>query len=319
MDLLQKLKTLKPNTKEITLKTYIQNLSKLKRSIDGEPIKDNLNFLYKEDDVNKFLNEYADNTRKNYLNAIIVSLQAVDGKEDVIKEFIKERDDVSKKYREGKTIGEMNEKEKKNIITFEEWDKIIEKLNQQIKANKLKKEKNLDLGDYNLMLRHLILTLYRKYPLRNDFHNMKVITKKESKKELPKDFNYLVITGKGMKFVLSDYKTAKTYDDINLEVDKKTQKTIRAFLKKSPNSQFLLVDFNGKPFSSNRLTKFIQRAFSDLLGKKVGSSMLRKSYLSSKYGKVLKEMKKDAKMMGHSLKVQQEIYTKEDVEKKENI
>jgi integrase len=316
MDLLQKLKTLKPNTKEITLKTYIQNLSKLKRSIDGEPIKDNLNFLYKEDDVNKFLNEYADNTRKNYLNAIIVSLQAVDGKKEAIEKFIKERDDVSKKYREGKTIGEMNEKEKKNIISFEEWDKIIEKLNQQIKANKLKKAKDLDLGDYTLLLRHLILTLYRKYPLRNDFHNMKVISRREAKKELPKDFNYLIIYNKGMKFVLSDYKTAKTYDDIELSVDKETQKTIRAFLKKSPNPTYLITDFTGKPFSSNRLTKFIQRAFTDLLGKKVGSSMLRKSYLSGKYGKLLKEMKKDANMMGHSLKVQQQEYIKTDEEKK---
>ncbi len=317
MDLLQKLKTLKPNTKEVTLKTYIQNLSKLKRSIDGEPIKDNLNFLYKEDDVNKFLNEYADNTRKNYLNAIIVSLQAVDGKKDVIEKFIKERDDVSKKYREGKTIGEMNEKEKKNIISLEEWDKIIEKLNQQIKANKLKKAKDLDLGDYTLLLRHLILTLYRKYPLRNDFHNMKVVTRREAKKELPKEFNYLIIYNKGMKFVLSDYKTAKTYDDIELNVDKETQKIIRAFLKKSPNPTYLLADFAGKPFSSNRLTKFIQRAFTDLLGKKVGSSMLRKSYLTGKYGKILKEMKKDANMMGHSLKVQQEVYTKETEEKNE--
>lgn len=317
MDLLQKLKTLKPNTKEVTLKTYIQNLSKLKRSIDGEPIKDNLNFLYKEDDVNKFLNEYADNTRKNYLNAIIVALQAVDGKKDVIEKFIKERDDVSKKYREGKTIGEMNEKEKKNIISLEEWDKIIEKLNQQIKANKLKKAKDLDLGDYTLLLRHLILTLYRKYPLRNDFHNMKVVTRREAKKELPKEFNYLIIYNKGMKFVLSDYKTAKTYDDIELNVDKETQKIIRAFLKKSPNPTYLLADFAGKPFSSNRLTKFIQRAFTDLLGKKVGSSMLRKSYLSGKYGKILKEMKKDANMMGHSLKVQQEVYTKETEEKNE--
>ena len=71
------------------------------------------------------MNEYADNTRKNYLNAIIVSLQAVDGKKEVIEKFIKERDDVSKKYREGKTIGEMNEKEKKNIISLDAKKNIL--------------------------------------------------------------------------------------------------------------------------------------------------------------------------------------------------
>ena len=47
-------------------------------------------------------------------------------------------------------------------------------------------------------------------------------------------------------------------------------------------------------------------------GKSVGSSLIRHMYLSSKYGETVKEMEKDADLMGHSGGVQQTIYVKED-------
>jgi hypothetical protein len=313
MDLLKTLQEFKPQTKTITLKTYVQNLGKLKREIDNLPIE-NLDFLKNKNKVDEFLEKYTNNSQRNYLNAIIVSLQANDMDQDLIDKYKKDRDDLAKEYREGKVVGKMNDKEKEGIITFETWDKLINKLEKQIVANKLKKSTDLDKGDFNILLRHLILTLYRKYPLRNDYHNVKIITRRESKKKLAKDMNYLVVSPTNMEFIISDYKTNKIYDDIEFGVDKATQKVIRRFLKKSKNTDFLLTDFNGKEFTSNRLTKFIQNTFNDLIGKKIGSSMLRKSYLSGKYGNTQKEMMKDAKMMGHTVKVAQEVYTKQDVE-----
>ena len=313
MDLLKTLQEFKPQTKTITLKTYVQNLGKLKREIDNLPIE-NLDFLKNKNKVDEFLEKYTNNSQRNYLNAIIVSLQANDMDQDLIDKYKKDRDDLAKEYREGKVVGKMNDKEKEGIISFETWDKLINKLEKQIVANKLKKSAELDKGDFNILLRHLILTLYRKYPLRNDYHNVKIITRRESKKKLAKDMNYLVVSPTNMEFIISDYKTNKIYDDIEFGVDKATQKVIRRFLKKSKNTDFLLSDFNGKEFTSNRLTKFIQNTFNDLIGKKIGSSMLRKSYLSGKYGNTQKEMMKDAKMMGHTVKVAQEVYTKQDVE-----
>ena len=313
MDLLKTLQEFKPQTKTITLKTYVQNLGKLKREIDNLPIE-NLDFLKNKNKVDEFLEKYTNNSQRNYLNAIIVSLQANDMDQDLIDKYKKDRDDLAKEYREGKVVGKMNDKEKEGIISFETWDKLINKLEKQIVANKLKKSTELDKGDFNILLRHLILTLYRKYPLRNDYHNVKIITRRESKKKLAKDMNYLVVSPTNMEFIISDYKTNKIYDDIEFGVDKSTQKVIRRFLKKSKNTDFLLTDFNGKEFTSNRLTKFIQNTFNDLIDKKIGSSMLRKSYLSGKYGNTQKEMMKDAKMMGHTVKVAQEVYTKQDVE-----
>ena len=40
--------------------------------------------------------------------------------------------------------------------------------------------------------------------------------------------------------------------------------------------------------------------------KKIGASMLRHSYLSSKYGGLIKEQEKDAKLMSHNLMTQKD-------------
>jgi hypothetical protein len=55
----------------------------------------------------------------------------------------------------------------------------------------------------------------------------------------------------------------------------------------------------------------ITRILNKVIGKGVGSSMLRHSYLSNKYGDKLKEQADDAKAMSHSLG-QQKDYIKND-------
>ena len=50
------------------------------------------------------------------------------------------------------------------------------------------------------------------------------------------------------------------------------------------------------------------------MGKSISTTMLRKIYLSSKYGKVKEEMEKDAKVMGHSTEVAQSVYIKKEQE-----
>ena len=46
------------------------------------------------------------------------------------------------------------------------------------------------------------------------------------------------------------------------------------------------------------------------MGKSVGSTLFRKSYLSNKYSDTKSEMEKDAHMMGNSVATQQSVYVK---------
>ena len=73
----------------------------------------------------------------------------------------------------------------------------------------------------------------------------------------------------------------------------------------------LFVSAAGDPLSSNGITKTPNRIGQQHRGKPFGSSILRHSYLSHKYGKESKEKSKDADVMGHSLSTQSD-YVKTD-------
>ena len=78
------------------------------------------------------------------------------------------------------------------------------------------------------------------------------------------------------------------------------------------NTMFpLLVFSNGSPFSSiNAITRLLNKIFK----RKVGSSMLRHIYLTSKYGDTIEQMEKDSKLMSHSASQQKEYVVHKDAE-----
>ena len=98
-------------------------------------------------------------------------------------------------------------------------------------------------------------------------------------------------------------------------MDAEVQKVLRLWLKRTSHSSLFVDPIKGfdKPADSSTITKILttmsKREFG---GKSVGSSLLRHMYLSSKYADTVKEMEKDADMMGHSGGVQQTIYVKDD-------
>ena len=80
-------------------------------------------------------------------------------------------------------------------------------------------------------------------------------------------------------------------------------------LKNKNHDVNLLVDSSGEAYNkSNQITKLLNKIFDG----KVGVSMLRNIYLTSKYGKVLKELDKDVKNMSTSQGVALSQYIKKD-------
>jgi hypothetical protein len=74
------------------------------------------------------------------------------------------------------------------------------------------------------------------------------------------------------------------------------------------NTEFkFLVYADGSPLTAvNSITRILNKVF----GRKIGSSMIRHIYLSSKYADVKDEQKEDAIAMGHSVAEQQNTYVK---------
>ena len=117
-----------------------------------------------------------------------------------------------------------------------------------------------------------------------------------------------------MFFVLNEYKTRRKYGEKNLPIDDiEISKSLKLWLARKDKSDSLF--FNPKdmvtPADSSTLTKIlITMSKREFDGKAIGSSLIRHMYLSSKYADALKEMEKDAEIMGHSTSTQQNIYTK---------
>lgn len=308
-----KIKEYKKDVKPITILRYTTNINKYFRDMSLPATAES---LLDKDKVFEYVKNMSDGTRKSYLNSIIVGVKAVVGDDEpVLKEYQKMRDDLNASYFKQRRTGEKSQKEQDNMLTMEELDMVIEELENRIKGLKIHQKAKPSANDFDQMLQHLILVLYRNYPLRGDYAEMLVKTHQEHRKDGSTDFNYLITNSKPMKMILNSYKTNKTYGSKSIPIDKPdVVKVIRRWLRflslQDFKTDYLIVDKNAEPFNRNRLAKFIMQSLMQYTGKRTGINMLRKSYLTDKYSGVKDEMEKDAKVMGHSVSTQQEIYTR---------
>jgi hypothetical protein len=144
---------------------------------------------------------------------------------------------------------------------------------------------------------------------------MKIVKKLPA--EIDKSFNYLVLDD--MQFHFNNYKTAKTYQTQTVDISPELQKVIKQFLPYHPlikefkkkgglTEMFLIVNQAGvHPEAKNYITRVLNKIFD----KKIGVSMLRNIYLTSKYGGENTDKKDDADAMGTSVNMVDNQYTKQ--------
>ena len=65
------------------------------------------------------------------------------------------------------------------------------------------------------------------------------------------------------------------------------------------------------PMTRNALSQLLLKQSHRLIGKKISSTLMRKIYLSDKYGEMKEEMEKDAKIMMHDKATAQSVYVKQ--------
>lgn len=297
------------NLSDNSVKLYLRNL----RLLNNDKSFKNLKFLNKPEEImTKLKNKkLSDNTIRNYIITIVSALQTNgEASKKVYNKYLeilkKMNSDYSKKQKENKKT----DTQEQNWIT---WDDIIKKHDELKKIVETYNKKELTEDEYNILLSYMVLSLYFYIPPRRnaDYSLMFIVKKGEPEN---KNYNYLVLNEK--KFIFNRYKTMKTNGQQIIEFDNKLNEVINKYLKYHPliqnskkydNVRFL-VTYNGSALDKvNSITRILNKVFNK---KKVGSSMLRHIYLTSKYGDVLKEQKKDAQEMGHTVGMAQD-YIKE--------
>tara|TARA_R110002126_G_scaffold18542_2_gene70848 strand:+ start:3543 stop:4490 length:948 start_codon:yes stop_codon:yes gene_type:complete len=315
MSIVEKIKENRPNIKETTINSYFQYIKKIYQILnDTTELPKNVNFLNDFEEIDKIMEKYKPNTKKNYYSAIVVALKAYEKDKDLISKYEEVRDEVQTNYDNMTKANKKTDKQKENWVSLEEYDKLIEKYKKEIKIKKYFTIKELNKKGYETLKEYIILLTYRYLPLRNDFANMKILSKRSydsiSKKDKEEN-NYLVGTkATGFKFYINDYKTKKTFGNKVIDIPEKVEKEIKKYVKQNP-TEYFLTDTNRNPITPNGITKLLTKIFQNEYNKNVSSSMIRHIILSEKYGETLEEMKKDSEIMGHGMNMQKD-YTKTD-------
>jgi len=318
-NLVETIKKSRPNAKETTIKMYVSNLMKLMKMFE----EDNLKFLDKPEKVSDKLSDLHYTTQRNYYNSIIVYLMSQTDKPEedkVIKEYNILRDKGNATYQESQATGQISAKQSLNFVDISEVNKMIEQMAKEIKEKNIKKKEDLTAKDKALLQVYIIYNIYTRIPLRNDISEMEVINKRAYNKlseTEKKEKNYLVINKNTMFFVLNKFKTSSKYEELKIDIPKDLEKLLRFYIRIN-GMGVLFKSSTGKPLSRNALSQLLIKTSKKYMGKSISTTMLRKIYLSSKYSKVKEEMEEDAKIMGHSVGVQQSVYVKKGQEQPES-
>ena len=306
MDFTQLVQTARPNIKPNSAKAYATSL-KLLAPADAT----DFSYLFAVEPILRKLEKHRISTRRNYLNAIIVVLQGLEGGGAALKEYEKRRDKYNDDLSQQTQLHKKSDRQQEIWIDWPDYLDIVERLRDRVSSLKSEDWTPKQKQGYQDFL---ITLLYSKYPLRNDWADVMVITKTDYNaltEDLKREGNFLVKhnTNKFF-FVLNEYKTSAKYGERRIEIDDDVLPSLRKYLRHN-ESGFLLINRKGAPLNSNGITKVLNRIGEQERGKPFGSSILRHSYLSHKYKEVSQEKEKDAEMMMHSVSTQQD-YVKTD-------
>ena len=313
-NLVDDIKKARPNIKENTIKQYEVNLRKLQKIYDAE----GYDFLKDPDDVMDKLKDLHYLSQRNMLNAIIVLLMALNHDEkydELLTTYGELRDELNDKYSDEQKSGVISDKQSKNFTDIESIYKMINDMAEDLKPIKKKSKDDITKKEMQLLQAYVLFNIYSRMPMRNDVAGMMAINQAAYKKlseDEKKENNYLVVPSKGnIYFVLNKYKTSKKYQELDLPIeDANLRKILRYYLKMN-GMGVLFKTSTGKPLTRTELSKVLLKYSQKYMNKSISTTLLRKIYLSSKYGDMKKELEKDNKVMGHSKAVALDTYVKE--------
>ena len=302
----------RPTLKTNTVKQYVINLKKLQKIYDT----DNYDFLKKPEDVMEKLSDLHYLSQRNILNAVVVLLMALNSDEKydkLLEEYGSLRDGLNDKYSDEQKSGIISDKQSKNFATTEEVFTMINKMADELKPLKKKSKDDITKKEMQLLQAFVLFNIYARMPFRNDVAGMEAIQKRAYNKlseEEKKAKNFLVVEKGGLFFVLNKYKTAKKYEELDLPIEDPTLKKILRYYLKMNGMGVLFKTSTGKALTRIELSKVLLKYSQKYMGKSISTTLLRKIYLSSKYGNMKEELEKDNKVMGHSKAVALDTYVK---------
>ena len=309
--------TMRPNASVNSINQYASTLTKLYSYIyEGKMIS--LEWVADLDiieQVEQFLDTYSAPTKRNYLNSIIVALKGLNEyDEDLLKTYETLRDTYHQEYLASQS--QLTPKQKENWAAWKDIVKVVTRYKDSLTTVLTDKPEEIHPSEYKTFNDYVLLLLYTKLPpIRNDFGNVRIIKHDNFatlEKKHKSGLNLLVVRDNIPQFlVLNEYKTHKTYGEVQIPLPEEVKTVVTVWLKYN-KSGYLLVGGRSKsqPLGSNGISVRLRAIFKKYLNKNISTNMLRHIYVSERYSTTVDAMKKDANDMLHDEMTQKKIYVK---------
>lgn len=292
MDIVEVLKTNRPNLAPSSLKTYNSILKNLHKACYHDKEMCMKDFDNTET-ILGHLKDFPHQKRKTILAALVV----LTGNKCYQKDMMNDIEHYQAKQLEQKKDGKFAE----NMISPEEVDEIL--LKHQKIADSIYKKKAYHMKDYQEIMNYILLCLtsgiYNE-PRRSKDWEMRF------RNYDPETENYCDIKKK--LFVYNDFKTKSSKGRQEFAIPDSLLKILKKWIKILPSDQdYLLFDTTNKPLTPSQITHRLNNIF----GKNISTSMLRHIYLTKKFGNVnLQDIVDTANKMGNSLQTALEYVKK---------
>jgi len=241
---------------------------------------------------------YATTTKRDYLIVFSLLLKNLGQPRagEIVYRKVKE---FAKQHNDSEYTQTLDENEQKNYIKYEQ---LFEKVNELINVY------NNNPTDKNI-IKLVILSLYVLHPpLRNDYHNMKIIY---NDYEDDKKSNYLLITNNNMYVIINNDKVIKRHGRGEIPITNKTLKSIlnQYINNYAFNNIYLFENTNETPFTKRQIKYYINNMFKK---KVLNIYNLRSAYISNFYRNNLDLLSRSilADSMRHSQKLAETVYCK---------
>ena len=250
MDLYDLIRTARPNLKENGIRSYVIILHKIYAGVKEPEDPDeiiNLDWINDGSQILDWIDSqpFQDTTKKNYIQAVLVVIQAQPEKdEETIKLFREVIEKKQMKYYS--SINEKSKKERKNWTTLAELRKVSNNIKKEIKKQGILAKTERSPYEKELLKDYVISLLYTLIPPRRlEYASVRVGGEGD---------NILNIRGKTkMNFVFKDYKTAGKFGTQKVECPPRLVKAIKDLQLKEGDSLLGLTE--------NGLGKRIKKIF----------------------------------------------------------
>tara|TARA_R110000824_G_scaffold27348_4_gene92984 strand:- start:576 stop:1592 length:1017 start_codon:yes stop_codon:yes gene_type:complete len=302
--------------KESSIKIYVSNVRSLRKKMKIEGDFDNIDFVKDYDKVMETLSDLQFTTQRNYMNALIVAMYSMsDFEPDIRVKYEKKRDEFNKMYEDNLASGIVSASQSENYLPHDEIKKVVNDLWVEVKPiiSRINKDPiSITIKQRNSLQMFVLLSIYLKYPFRNEVVDLEQISRREYNKltDNQKAYRNMLITEQGnMAFSMNDYKTSRKYKEKMIKVDKPERLLLEKWIKLNGGNPMFMTQSTLKKLTRNELSQMFMKFFKDKTGKSISTTLLAKSLLTATISpEQADKLKKSAQVRGHTVDTALKIY-----------